>query len=120
MIGSCISMVGCSVFLIFCRLTIFSRVGSAVAIFTLLSVFAAIVPLPGCLLMCGPLPPTARNDASDTLSCLHRCLTCNRAPRSQGRGEGSVKNLGASAQYEAEHVTESAAPHSAVTPPSQL
>jgi len=120
MIGSCISMVGCSVFLIFCRLTIFSRVGSAVAIFTLLSVFAAIVPLSGCLLMCGPLPPTSRKDASDPMSCLHRCLTCNRGAKSQGRTERSVKNTGPSAQYEAEHVTESSVPQTAVAAPGQL
>eukprot|EP00933_Yihiella_yeosuensis_P018733 TRINITY_DN1528_c1_g2_i1.p1 TRINITY_DN1528_c1_g2~~TRINITY_DN1528_c1_g2_i1.p1 ORF type:complete len:867 (+),score=160.20 TRINITY_DN1528_c1_g2_i1:44-2602(+) len=56
-IGSAATTAGCSVFLLFCTLTIFKKLGGVVLAVTLMSIFAALVPLPAALLMVGPINP---------------------------------------------------------------
>lgn len=56
-LGSAITTGGCSVFLLFCTLTIFKKLGGVVLAVTVMSIFAALVPLPAGLLLFGPAYP---------------------------------------------------------------
>jgi hypothetical protein len=56
-IGSAITTVGCSVFLLFCTLTIFVKLGAVILLVTLISLVTALVPLPASLLIFGPREP---------------------------------------------------------------
>jgi hypothetical protein len=56
-VGSAITTAGCAVFLLFCTLTIFQRLGAVVLAVTCLSIFVATVPLQAGLLMMGPSSP---------------------------------------------------------------
>eukprot|EP00928_Gymnodinium_smaydae_P023610 TRINITY_DN19419_c0_g6_i1.p1 TRINITY_DN19419_c0_g6~~TRINITY_DN19419_c0_g6_i1.p1 ORF type:complete len:1724 (-),score=278.13 TRINITY_DN19419_c0_g6_i1:77-5248(-) len=56
-IGSAITSVGSSVFLLFCTLTIFRKLGGVVLIVTMLSILTALIPLPALLFLCGPKEP---------------------------------------------------------------
>jgi len=56
-LGSAITTIGCSIFLICCQLTIFQRLGSVVIFISGLSIFTALAPLPAGLLLVGPLSP---------------------------------------------------------------
>merc|ERR1712048_613139 len=58
--GSAVTTVGCSIFLLFCTLTIFQKLGGVVLAVTLLSIFTALIPLPGLLLLLGPPKPGCR------------------------------------------------------------
>jgi len=55
--GSAVTTVGCSIFLLFCTLTIFQKLGGVVLVVTTMSIFAALIPLPGALLTVGPQFP---------------------------------------------------------------
>jgi hypothetical protein len=59
-LGSAITTCGCSVFLLFCTLTIFQKLGGVVLAVTVMSIVTALGPLPAMLLMCGPLDPGRR------------------------------------------------------------
>merc|ERR1740123_2105620 len=52
--GSAVTTIGCSIFLLFCTLTIFKKLGGVVLAVTIMSIFTAIAPLPAALLMAGP------------------------------------------------------------------
>jgi hypothetical protein len=56
-LGSAATTSGCSVFLLLCTLTVFTRLGSVVMAVTLMSIFVALGPLPSVLLMFGPVNP---------------------------------------------------------------
>jgi hypothetical protein len=56
-LGSAITTVGCSIFLICCQLTIFQRLGGVILFISCLSIFTALTPLPAALLLAGPLSP---------------------------------------------------------------
>merc|ERR1719343_352422 len=56
-LGSAITTAGCSIFLLFCTLTIFQKLGGVVLAVTLMSIFTALVPLPAALLLMGPSQP---------------------------------------------------------------
>lgn len=56
-VGSAVTTCGCSVFLIYCTLTIFQKLGGVVLAVTLMSILMALVPLPAALLLYGPLDP---------------------------------------------------------------
>jgi hypothetical protein len=56
-LGSAVTTMGCSVFLMCCTLTIFRKMGSVVLAVTLMSIFAAFCPLTSALLIAGPLHP---------------------------------------------------------------
>merc|ERR1712048_1470548 len=58
--GSAVTTAGCSIFLLFCTLTIFQKLGGVVLAVTLLSIFTALIPLPGLLLLLGPPKPGCR------------------------------------------------------------
>eukprot|EP00931_Biecheleriopsis_adriatica_P086063 TRINITY_DN60799_c0_g1_i1.p1 TRINITY_DN60799_c0_g1~~TRINITY_DN60799_c0_g1_i1.p1 ORF type:complete len:1951 (-),score=403.43 TRINITY_DN60799_c0_g1_i1:35-5824(-) len=64
-LGSAATTAGCSIFLVFCTLTIFQKLGGVVLAVTLMSIFAALVPLPAVLLTIGPINPGG---------CLRLCL----------------------------------------------
>eukprot|EP00929_Paragymnodinium_shiwhaense_P037058 TRINITY_DN19809_c0_g1_i1.p1 TRINITY_DN19809_c0_g1~~TRINITY_DN19809_c0_g1_i1.p1 ORF type:complete len:1679 (-),score=364.81 TRINITY_DN19809_c0_g1_i1:165-5201(-) len=53
-LGSAVTTLGCSVFLTFCTLTIFQRLGSVVMAVTFLSILGSMGPLPAALLLVGP------------------------------------------------------------------
>merc|ERR1712113_1341446 len=65
-VGSAVTTVGCALFLIFCQLTIFRKLGTVVLVIAILSIFTALVPLPGALITIGPLHPTRHNLPSFT------------------------------------------------------
>eukprot|EP00930_Biecheleria_cincta_P041607 TRINITY_DN28546_c0_g1_i1.p1 TRINITY_DN28546_c0_g1~~TRINITY_DN28546_c0_g1_i1.p1 ORF type:complete len:191 (-),score=29.23 TRINITY_DN28546_c0_g1_i1:171-722(-) len=56
-LGSAVTTAGCSIFLLLCKLTIFTKLGAVALTVTLLSIFAALVPLPAALLTTGPRYP---------------------------------------------------------------
>jgi hypothetical protein len=56
-LGSAVTTMGCSIFLLFCTLTIFKKLGGVVLAVTLMSIYTALVPLPAALLVIGPLHP---------------------------------------------------------------
>lgn len=78
-LGSAVTTAGCAAFLLVCTLTIFQRLGSVVLMVTLLSIGAALVPLPAALLCLGPRNPSSccckKPTASD--ATLPRLLTSN-------------------------------------------
>jgi len=56
-LGSAITTIGCSVFLILCTLTIFRKLGAVVLAVTLMSILMAFGPLTAVLFVAGPLHP---------------------------------------------------------------
>merc|ERR1712151_850608 len=56
-LGSAVTTAGCSVFLLFCKMTIFKKLGGVVLAVTTMSIVTALGPLPAFLYMCGPLEP---------------------------------------------------------------
>eukprot|EP00929_Paragymnodinium_shiwhaense_P080470 TRINITY_DN41972_c0_g1_i1.p1 TRINITY_DN41972_c0_g1~~TRINITY_DN41972_c0_g1_i1.p1 ORF type:complete len:1498 (+),score=339.93 TRINITY_DN41972_c0_g1_i1:169-4662(+) len=60
-LGSAVTTAGCSVFLLFCTLTIFKKLGAVVLAVTLMSIFTALIPLPAALMMLGPARPGFRS-----------------------------------------------------------
>lgn len=56
-LGSAITTTGCALFLIFCQLAIFKKLGIVVVVVTLLSILVAFTSLPAKLLIVGPLRP---------------------------------------------------------------
>lgn len=72
-LGSAVTTAGSSIFLIFCTLTIFKKLGGVVLAVTILSIFFALVPLPATLLMVGPTEPGRRclPSLSDLTGCLN-------------------------------------------------
>jgi len=56
-LGSAATTAGCSIFLVFCTLTIFQKLGGVVLVVTLMSIGVALIPLPATLLWMGPLRP---------------------------------------------------------------
>jgi len=56
-LGSSITTAGASLPLIWCTLTIFRKLGSMCLVVTVLSIIAALCPLPASLLVCGPINP---------------------------------------------------------------
>jgi len=56
-LGSAVTTAGCSIFLLFCTLTIFQKLGGVVLAVTIMSILAALIPLPGALLLVGPKEP---------------------------------------------------------------
>jgi len=55
-LSSAVSTLGCTFFLLFCTMQIFSKLGSVVIAVTCISVTFALVALPACLLLLGPSP----------------------------------------------------------------
>jgi predicted RND superfamily exporter protein len=55
-IGSAVSTLGASMFLLFCTMRIFMKLGAVVMVVTALSCFAALVVLPALLMLVGPGP----------------------------------------------------------------
>lgn len=66
-IGSAITTIGCSIFLLFCTLTIFKKLGGVVLAVTLMSITVAMVPLPAALLICGPVNPGSTFPSLDNI-----------------------------------------------------
>lgn len=56
-LGSAVTTSGCSVFLLCCVLTVFTRLGSVVLAVTMMSIAMALGPLPAVLLLVGPVKP---------------------------------------------------------------
>jgi len=56
-LGSAMTTGGCSVFLLFCTLTIFQKLGGVVLAVTIMSILMALGPLPAVLLVLGPERP---------------------------------------------------------------
>jgi hypothetical protein len=56
-LGSAVTTSGCSVFLLCCMLTVFTRLGSVVLAVTMMSIAMALGPLPAVLLLVGPVKP---------------------------------------------------------------
>eukprot|EP00913_Durusdinium_trenchii_P001823 g1689.t1 len=54
---SAVTTAGCSIFLVFCTLTIFKKLGGVVLVVTVMSIGVALIPLPAALLWFGPLRP---------------------------------------------------------------
>jgi len=54
-LGSAVTTVGASIFLLFCTLTIFGKLGGVVILVTILSIMTALGPLPAALVMAGPV-----------------------------------------------------------------
>jgi len=73
-LGSAITTIGCSIFLVFCTLTIFQKLGGVVLIVTLVSITTALCPLPALLLVIGPVHPGLRS----MRECPNACLACLR------------------------------------------
>merc|ERR1719201_1506068 len=75
-LGSAATTVGCTIFLLFCTLTIFQKFGAVVLVVTLLSVIASLAPLPALLLIAGPLraehPCVALCNILQNLICRRR------------------------------------------------
>jgi len=59
-LGSSITTVGCALFLVSCTLTIFEKLGAVVLVVTIMSIFAALGPLPAVLMLFGPVSPGCR------------------------------------------------------------
>eukprot|EP00927_Polykrikos_kofoidii_P066188 TRINITY_DN61836_c0_g1_i1.p1 TRINITY_DN61836_c0_g1~~TRINITY_DN61836_c0_g1_i1.p1 ORF type:complete len:1330 (-),score=167.90 TRINITY_DN61836_c0_g1_i1:335-3886(-) len=53
-LGSAITTAGASMFLVFCTLTIFSKLGSMCLVVTLVSIIFSLGPFPALLMICGP------------------------------------------------------------------
>eukprot|EP00929_Paragymnodinium_shiwhaense_P071499 TRINITY_DN36339_c0_g1_i2.p1 TRINITY_DN36339_c0_g1~~TRINITY_DN36339_c0_g1_i2.p1 ORF type:complete len:1448 (+),score=185.47 TRINITY_DN36339_c0_g1_i2:161-4504(+) len=75
--GSAITTAGTSFFLIFCTLTIFTKLGGMCLAVTVMSIMAALGPLPAALMVCGPRRPGGcsscqkrRSDAEEGSGCL--------------------------------------------------
>lgn len=56
-IGSAVTTTGCAVFLLFCTLTIFQKLGGVVLAVTVMSITIALGPLPAALMCIGPGDP---------------------------------------------------------------
>eukprot|EP00435_Cladocopium_sp_Y103_P011691 s2735_g3.t1 len=56
-LGSAVTTAGCSIFLVFCTLTIFKKLGGVVLVVTVMSIAVALIPLPAALLWFGPVRP---------------------------------------------------------------
>lgn len=56
-LGSACTTAGCSIFLCFCTLTIFVKLGAVVLVVTFVSVLTAFLPLPSLLFLLGPVEP---------------------------------------------------------------
>lgn len=56
-VGSAVTTMGCSMFLLFCELQIFKKLGGVVLAVTIMSIVTALAPLPAALLLCGPVRP---------------------------------------------------------------
>jgi len=56
-VGSSITTIGCAVFLLFCTMTIFTKLGAVVLVVTVMSITFALGPLSALLLVFGPLRP---------------------------------------------------------------
>merc|ERR1712224_526476 len=59
-LGSAITTIGSSVFLLFCSMSIFKKLGGIVIGVSLMAVVAAIGPLAALLLLLGPVEPGRR------------------------------------------------------------
>merc|ERR1712196_2706 len=59
-LGSAFTTASCSIFLLFCTLEIFQKVGGVIIAVTLLSILIALIPLPATLLSLGPSKPGCR------------------------------------------------------------
>jgi hypothetical protein len=87
--GSAATTMGCSVFLLFCTLTIFQKLGSVVFAVTIMSILTALFPLPAILLSYGPLDP----------GHLLRCRLCKEMSGTlqNSYGAGRVEQTSSSA-----------------------
>eukprot|EP00929_Paragymnodinium_shiwhaense_P041948 TRINITY_DN21789_c0_g1_i1.p1 TRINITY_DN21789_c0_g1~~TRINITY_DN21789_c0_g1_i1.p1 ORF type:complete len:1273 (+),score=262.68 TRINITY_DN21789_c0_g1_i1:219-4037(+) len=56
-VGSAITTAGCAVFLLFCTMTIFQKLGAVVLAVTVMSILTAVCTLPAALMVCGPSRP---------------------------------------------------------------
>lgn len=72
-LGSAATTMGCAIFLLFCTLTIFQKLGGVVLAVTVMSIVVALVPLPAALLWAGPRSPggTCRSIASSFMTSAH-------------------------------------------------
>eukprot|EP00930_Biecheleria_cincta_P001250 TRINITY_DN102399_c0_g1_i1.p1 TRINITY_DN102399_c0_g1~~TRINITY_DN102399_c0_g1_i1.p1 ORF type:complete len:2057 (+),score=335.66 TRINITY_DN102399_c0_g1_i1:535-6171(+) len=88
-LGSAVTTCGCSVFLLFCTLTIFKKLGAVVLAVTLMSIFAALVPLPAGLLLVGPAYP---GPLSISYFCNREAYVAQRrAAREKDKLEASLR-----------------------------
>jgi len=87
-IGSAVTTIGCSVFLLFCTLTVFQKLGAVVLVVTTMSIFTAMAPLPSCLFIAGPLAPgRCRCNRYYYYYC---CLRCAARRHGNGNGKGAA------------------------------
>jgi hypothetical protein len=81
-IGSACTTIGCAVFLVFCTLTIFQKLGGVVLAVTIMSIFTALIPLPSALLIAGPVSPG-----------IQQCWACYEYIRSQRWRQGELPRI---------------------------
>jgi len=74
-LGSAVTTTGCSMFLLFCTLTIFKKLGGVVLAVTLMSIVTALGSLPAILLVAGPVRPgLLRLPNRETITNAHSTL----------------------------------------------
>jgi hypothetical protein len=96
-IGSAVTTTGCAVFLLFCTLTIFQKLGGVVLAVTVMSITIALGPLPAALMLMGPVNPgmCSKGSCSEKMANMARCLcwcimTPKDAPRPRSETEASL------------------------------
>jgi len=75
MLGSASTTVGCSVFLLFCTLTLFQKLGAVVLAVTLISIILSLFLLPAALLLIGPPNPGQCGRPTDCLMGIGEAQT---------------------------------------------
>jgi hypothetical protein len=75
MLGSATTTLGCSIFLLFCTLTIFQKLGGVVLAVTLISIIMSLLVLPAALLRVGPLNPGQCGRPTDCLAGIEELQT---------------------------------------------
>jgi len=100
-LGSATTTIGCAIFLLFCTLSIFRRLGGVVLAVTVMSILSAFGPLSAALFIAGPLRP------GQALACLHRLRGHKTSPK-----RGGVSNHHPERKAKAEDCIILAASHS--------
>ncbi|CAE7871107.1 unnamed protein product [Symbiodinium sp. KB8] len=107
-LGSAATTAGCSIFLVFCTLTIFQKLGGVVLVVTLMSIGVALIPLPATLLWV-------------TISACTEGQRCSQGQLSRPTGLGkSVSTLAYQPQDESTLKCNMAVPFAATLPSESL
>lgn len=80
-LGSAITTAGASIFLVFCTLTVFKKLGSMCLAVTIMSIFVALGPLPAVLMIFGPQRPG---------QCFSQTCCCRRRRSKTQPGGGTT------------------------------